>query len=115
MAVMPNLTLNHAKGTTDGFVDLAEFTALLPKAKQQQLAKRSLVFMLQNLKTKTIVPLCYYFSGNSVPAAVMEKMIVSIIQRLIEHSIDVRCTVCDASTSNQAVFSRLGVCIGDDG
>ncbi len=107
MALRTNISLNFFTGQADGMVDCGEFQYLLSEKQRQSMAKHALVFQLANIRTRHVQPLCYFFTGDSVPAAVLQAMIRSIIERLLSANINVRAIVCDASTVNQSAVNQL--------
>ena len=102
------ITPNYHDETVDGFVNYGEYNVhVRPEDLEGKLAKHALVFILRNVRAKIIQPLCYYFTGASIPAILLRKLVYGLTERLLSVKVNVDATVCDAATPNQSCMLNL--------
>jgi len=55
------------------------------------------------------LPVAYFFSAFSMSHSVLNKLIISTVEKLLEVGLHLKAVVCDQSTNNQAAYKDLGM------
>lgn len=86
----------------EGFEDLGHLGRINKPASQ------ALVFMARGLYSNWKLPIAYFFSVSSMSHSVLNKLIISTVEKLLEVGLHVKAVVCDQGTNNEAVYKDLG-------
>jgi len=95
-------TYDKKRDRTIGVVDYDQL------GRQEEPAKSALVFMLKSIYGNWEVPIAYFFTTSSTKADVYADLTRNVIQAVHETSLRIRAMVCDAATTNVAMYKLLG-------
>ena len=103
MMVKSGLTYIRGDDMVEGFEDFGSL------GRTSRPADHALVFMARGLRQKWKQPLGFFLSAGPTTAEVLENLLMQCIAKLQAAGFVVAATVCDMGTTNQELYSRLGV------
>ena len=86
-----------------------EFEYLGHLGRTNKPASQPLVFMARGLYSNWKLPVVYFFSASSMSQSVLNKLIISTVEKILEVGLHVKAVVCDQGTNNQAAYKDLGM------
>jgi len=73
------------------------------------LATHALIFMIRGLSADYVFPVAFFFSANAMKTNDLLRVVKLSILKLSDLGLNIKVTVCDQGTPNQAIFKELGV------
>lgn len=89
-----------------GFKDTVSFSSL-----SSNVTKQVLQFMVHGISTEWKQPIGHFFVGNSVSAAIIQKMLEALVSKLERIGVTVVAIACDQEASHRLSLTALDLTI----